>query len=224
MTYAHTNRAAQTPGSETDTAATRNSVEAKQKQDRRCNLLGVRRQVALHLQVLIPEDSGEKGLRKHHACRTVLWEALCLVCTQLMCQRGVTTAQGNDSLSLDQVELAPRPMQDHNTASFRPSLWILVVQKDTVFSPALPQKYSRSRCHSSCWMIFVKLKGMFRKRIGWEKWYLIAVHRCAIPGGKQEMRFSSCICNRVLEAPGRGTSSRLSGMGEGVGVCLNYFH
>lgn len=110
----------------------------------------------------------------------------------------------------------PRGSYGTNTKSFSPNLRILLVQKDTVFSPALSQKYSRSRCHSSCCIVFVKLKGMFRKRIGWEKWYLIAVHRCAIPWGKQEMWFTSCICNRVLEAWGRITSSKLSGMGEGA--------
>lgn len=64
MTYAHKNSAAETPRSEIDTAATMNSVEAKQKQDLRCNLSGVLRQVARSLQVLIPDDSVEKGLRK----------------------------------------------------------------------------------------------------------------------------------------------------------------
>lgn len=39
----------------------------------------------------------------------------------------------------------------------------------------------RKRCHSSCWMVLVRLRGMFLSRMGWEKWYLTDVHRSAIP-------------------------------------------
>lgn len=39
----------------------------------------------------------------------------------------------------------------------------------------------RKRCHSSCCMVLVRLRGMFLSLMGWEKWYLTDVHRSAIP-------------------------------------------
>lgn len=216
MTYAHKNGAAETPRSKIDAAYKRNknrtwgvtSLVYQDKWPSTCR--------PLYLMTRERKDSGSHPGTTHAA---LSYEALCLVFTHLMCQRVVTTAQWNDSLSLWPSRVGPRGPCRIHTASFSPTLRILVVQKDTTISSlALSQKYSRSRCHSSCCIVFVKLKGMFRKRIGWEKWYLIAVHRCAIPWGKQEMWFTSCIYNRVLEARGRITSSKLSGMGEGVGM------
>lgn len=70
----------------------------------------------------------------------------------------------------------------------------------------------RKRCHSSCCMVLVRLRGMFLSLMGWEKWYLTDVHRSAIPAQGSHTRLGQILpfkCSFVKVLPMKSLSNLL---------------